>query len=245
MALQGIVTQEGLLKPEDLNQFASEIKRLNRAVGQECRDTARALVLYGSGDPRLQDIGYDYLLSMNEMEPADRTLLGHPARCEARPTGGQRSLAPLGTDRPSVVAVDQIDTILARSDLPESAGGIRNDRISTVNLVGDGLLSLREITRRTVSVVSCLPRHMGRHPAGCGVNRSRAFPSDNAARSDRGRGNRASHHHAAARAGVRPGPLHAAIRHLANQTRGVRATPQEDTEAAAPSRGRAPTPVSA
>jgi hypothetical protein len=157
MALQGIVTQEGALKPEDLNQFASEIKRLNRPVGQECRDTARALVLYGSGDPRLQDIGYDYLLSMNEMEPADRTYWG--IRPGAKPA--QRVVSEisrlLALTGPSVVAVDQLDTILARSDVPEVVGGMRNDRTSTVNLIGDGLLSLREITRRTVSVMACLP----------------------------------------------------------------------------------------
>ena len=162
MALQGVVTQEGPLKPEDLNQFASEIKRLNRPVGQECRDTARALVLYGSGDPRLQDVGYDYLLSMNEMEPADRTYWGiRPGVKPAQRVVSEisRLLALTG---PSVVAVDQIDTILARSDLPEVAGGVRNDRISTVNLIGDGLLSLREVTRRTVSVLACLPESWNR-----------------------------------------------------------------------------------
>ena len=94
---------------------------------------------------------------MNEMEPADRTYWG--IRPGAKPA--QRVVSEvsrlLALTGPSVVAVDQIDTILARSDLPELAGGIRNDRVSTVNLVGDGLSSLREITRRTVSVVSCLP----------------------------------------------------------------------------------------
>ena len=53
--------------------------------------------------------------------------------------------------------MDQIDTILARSYMPDDGGGVRNKAIHTVNLVGDGLLSLRELTRRTVSVVSCLP----------------------------------------------------------------------------------------
>jgi hypothetical protein len=157
MALHGAISGDGPLTPEDLNQFATEIKRLNRAVGQECRDTARALVLYASGDSKLQDIGYDYLLSMNEMEPADRTFWGiRPGIKPAQRVVSEvsRLLALTG---PTVVAVDQIDTILARSFMPEDAGGVRNNAVHTVNLIGDGLMSLREITRRTVSVVSCLP----------------------------------------------------------------------------------------
>jgi hypothetical protein len=156
MALHHILTREEPLTPEHLNQFAAEIKRLNRAVGQECRDTARALVLYGSGDPSLQDIGYDYLLSMNEIEPADRAHWG--IRPGIKPP--QRVVSEisrlLALTGPSVVAVDQFDTLLAR-DVITANGKPDPETLRVVNQIADGLMSLREVTRRTVTVVSCLP----------------------------------------------------------------------------------------
>jgi hypothetical protein len=155
-ALHAIITDRGQLTPAALNQFALEVKQLNRQVGQECRDTARALVLYASEDPQLQDIGYDYLLSMNEMEPEDRARWGiRPGAKPAQRVVGEisRLLALTG---PTLIAVDQFDTILARAYLPDDGGGVRNKGIHTVNLIGDGLMSLREMTRRTVTVISCL-----------------------------------------------------------------------------------------
>jgi DNA replication protein DnaC len=174
MALENALTREGPLTPEDLNQFAVEIKRLNRAVGQECRDTARALVLYGSNDSKHQDIGYDYLLSMNEMEAADRAYWGiRPGVKPAQRVVGEisRLLALTG---PTLIAVDQIDAVLNRSDLPDDLRGPRGLHIAS--LVGDGLMSLREITRRTVSVVSCLPHTweiLGSRSAPTAVDRFR------------------------------------------------------------------------
>jgi hypothetical protein len=152
MALENAITREGPLTPEDLNQFATEIKRLNRAVGQECRDTARALVLYGSSEPQHQDIGYDYLLSMNEMEPDDRAYWGIRPGIKPAQRVVQEISRLLALTGPTVIAVDQIDTVLARSYGPDDQAGRH-----TVSLIGDGLMSLREITRRTVSVLSCLP----------------------------------------------------------------------------------------
>ena len=59
MALHAAISGEAPLAPEDLNQFVAEVRRMNRQVGQDCRDTAKALVLYGSVDPDEQDVGYD------------------------------------------------------------------------------------------------------------------------------------------------------------------------------------------
>ena len=159
MALHAAISGDAPLAPEDLNQFVAEVRRLNRQVGQDCRDTARALVLYGSENPDEQDIGYDYLLSMNEIEPGVRAAWG--MRSEAKPA--QRIVSEvsrlLALTGPTVMALDQIDTLLAR----HGARLVGDDRahdaeaVVQVSLVADGLMSLREVTRRTLCLLSCLP----------------------------------------------------------------------------------------
>jgi hypothetical protein len=132
-ALSDIVASEGQLTPAAVDQFALEVKRLNRQVGQDCRDTARALVLYASGDPRLQDIGYDYLLSMNEMDPEDRTHWGIRPGAKAPQRVVSELSRLLALTGPSVVAVDQIDTIVARGVTCRTStrGGLPTTRRST------------------------------------------------------------------------------------------------------------------
>ncbi len=159
MALHAAISGDAPLTPEDLNQFVAEVRRLNRKVGLDCRDTAKALVLYGSADPDEQDIGYDYLLSMNEIEPGIRLRWG--LRAEAKPA--QRIVSEishlLALTGPTVMAVDQIDTLLARHGANLKGIDVAQDAAAIVqlNLVADGLMSLREVTRRTLCLVSCLP----------------------------------------------------------------------------------------
>jgi hypothetical protein len=147
------------LTPRDVNSLVGALRRLAPQVGLECQDTARALVLFGSVEFPLQDIGYQYLLSLAEAEAGDRARWGmhrraKPPRLVVRDIS--RLLALTG---PSVVAVDQIDTLLAQAvrrpadPEPPDPG---SDAL-LLDQIADGLMSLREVTRRTLSVVACLP----------------------------------------------------------------------------------------
>ena len=57
------------------------------------------------------------------------------------------------------MAIDQIDTLLARHGANLKGIDLAHDASAAVqlNLVADGLMSLREVTRRTLCLVSCLP----------------------------------------------------------------------------------------
>ncbi|GAA4044577.1 ATP-binding protein [Nonomuraea soli] len=141
-----------------LDELVEKLRLLHPRTGREQRDVARALVLLGAGDLGLQDIGESFLTCVAEGEPGERGRWGISG---ARPTpqeivrGISRLLALTGH---CVIAVDQIDTLLAQAGMTTSAeeGFSWNDRL-VVERVGGGLMSLREVTSRTLTVLSCLP----------------------------------------------------------------------------------------
>ncbi|MGW4947126.1 ATP-binding protein [Actinoplanes sp. NPDC004185] len=150
------------LSRASLDAFVDQVRKLNRQVGVEAQDTARALVLHASDDPRAQDIGYEFLCSNDEVEPGERAGWGmRRGRRSAQEVvrDVSRLLALTG---PTVMAVDQIDPLVTQSarssesgDQPDWGGSLLLEHIA------GGLMSLRETTRRTLSVVSCLPTVWG------------------------------------------------------------------------------------
>ncbi|MFB9359167.1 helicase HerA domain-containing protein [Actinoplanes nipponensis] len=159
-SLQRAVTgaSEAPLSRASLDAFVDHIRKLNRQVGIEAQDTARALVLHASDDSRAQDIGFEFLCSNDEVEPGERAGWGmRRGRRSAQEVVRDisRLLALTG---PTVMAVDQIDPLVYQSakssesdDQPDWSGSLLLEHIA------GGLMSLRETTRRTLSIVSCLP----------------------------------------------------------------------------------------
>lgn len=158
------VTGRAPLTPERLNAFVSALGGLNRQVGIECRDTARALVLLAGPDQRVQDIAMSYLLSGDEAEPGERAEWGiRPARRMPQElvSDVSRLLALTG---PSVIAVDQVDGLIAQvsnrshvSATPSEAEPDGWHAAVLLDQVATGLMDLREVTRRTVTVLALLP----------------------------------------------------------------------------------------
>jgi hypothetical protein len=145
------------LSSGDLDRFVDGLRGLDRSVGTECGDTARALVLYGSVSSRTAEIGLDYLRGYDETTRGERRGWGlHPRTKPARSVVKDisRLLALTG---PAVIAIDQLDTLVAKSTTRfgerESDAELRRE----LSLVADGLMMLRETTRRTVSLVATLP----------------------------------------------------------------------------------------
>jgi hypothetical protein len=128
--------------------------------GPGLQDTARALVLFASNDPELQDIAKDYFLFEGDVDPVARQTWGirpgRPAQLIVRDLSRLMAM----TGKPTVLAIDQIDTLIARySTSADSVDVARDDagRDELVTQVADGLMALREVTRSSLSIVACLP----------------------------------------------------------------------------------------
>ncbi|MGC5032028.1 ATP-binding protein [Micromonospora sp. DT229] len=151
-----------------LNEFIAALGGLSRQIGIGCRDTARALALLASMDHRAQDVGMSYLLAGDEAETGERAGWGiRPTRRLPQEIVSDVSFL-LALTGPSVIAVDQVDGLIAqvanRSHVPSaSAGGAADSEADRwqqavlLDQVASGLMELREMTRRTVTVLSLLP----------------------------------------------------------------------------------------
>ncbi|WP_326645891.1 DUF87 domain-containing protein [Streptosporangium sp. NBC_01755] len=146
-----------LVTPEGLDAFAAGLREFNPQVGKDARDTLRALVLYASADHGMQDVGDGFLSALREEDPGERAAWGirqFPKTPQEIVKDVSRLLALTG---PSVIAVDQIDVLVAQSPVPDEGTAVHDWRdLIVVDQVAGGLMALREITRRTLTVVSCL-----------------------------------------------------------------------------------------
>jgi hypothetical protein len=143
----------------DLDTFVRALRDYDREVGREAQDTARALVLHGSRDYEAQDVGYAHLIS-EPGDPAARAFwgLGGAVRSPQQIVQDISRLTAL-TLEPTVIAIDQLDTLFAQTStaLFDRHEGLEDAHARTVGPVADGLLTLRDVTRRTLTVLSCLP----------------------------------------------------------------------------------------
>ncbi|MEU5909328.1 DUF87 domain-containing protein [Micromonospora sp. NPDC047527] len=144
---------------EHLDAFIRGLRSRDREVGRDCQDTARALILHGAIDFEAQDVGYAHLIS----EPGDPQAraawgLSPGLRTPQQIVQDISRLMALTLD-PTVIAVDQLDTLFAQSStsLWEQHAGLEDGQARVVGPIADGLLKLRDVTRRTLIVVSCLP----------------------------------------------------------------------------------------
>jgi hypothetical protein len=136
----------------DIDTFVAALRDLDRTVGLTAQDMARALVLLASPDQQHQDIGY-YFLTGDDVELSERRAWG----IRSRPKSLQYLITELSRlfalSGPTVVAVDQIDALI--DDV--NRAGAASDPDGLVPQVASGLMALRDLTRRTLTVISCLP----------------------------------------------------------------------------------------
>ncbi|MBL7255678.1 helicase HerA domain-containing protein [Paractinoplanes lichenicola] len=143
-----------------LDAFIDLLRKHHRQIGMESQDTARALILFASGDPGSQDIGYQFLCSNDEEEPGQRAAWGMRRGKRSAQEVVRDVSRLLALTGPTVIAVDQIDLLVAQS---AKVTGVLGDRAGAwqhallLEQVAGGLMSLRETTRRSLSVVTCLP----------------------------------------------------------------------------------------
>lgn len=153
-ATHAAVTGRTAPAPAHLDAFITGLRGLDRQVGLQAADTARALVLCGAPSDAAQ-IGSSYfsLIEADERRPA-WGILGTPT--------GQlvvRDLTRLiALAGPTVFAVDQLDAVVdassvARGDSRRSGENAAAKRIR--DEIAVGLMNLREESRRSLIVVAC------------------------------------------------------------------------------------------
>jgi len=158
------VTGRAPMTLDRLDAFVAALGGVSRQIGIGCRDTARALALLAGTDQRVQDIAVSYLLAGDEAEAGERAVWGiRPARRlpQELVSDVSRLLALTG---PSVIAVDQVDGLIAQvanrshvSSTPTETDTDGWHAAVLLDQVASGLMELREMTRRTVTVLALLP----------------------------------------------------------------------------------------
>src|SRR4051812_19367442 len=144
------------LTAEHVEAFVDGLASLDEMVADECGDTARALVLIASRDRGAKYIGEDFLDGDEQLTPEARewNIYSRPKPARVLVQEITRLLALTG---PVVIAVDQLDTLVARSTKLTREVGDDNEDDQLVARIADGLMGLREITQKTLTVVACLP----------------------------------------------------------------------------------------
>ena len=142
------------LEPEALERFVNGLYKEFKATVRETQHTLRALVLLGAGDLAQQDIGQAFL-SGGEPDDAAKATWRLP-KPSLTPQESVRQISHvIALAGPAVLAIDQIDTLLAQSsDSTESRGRTDNRDLEHV---AHGLMSIRQTMRRAPAVVACLP----------------------------------------------------------------------------------------
>ncbi|MGC5024993.1 helicase HerA domain-containing protein [Tsukamurella sp. DT100] len=141
--------------PEGLDALVAAMSKRRPQVRQY-HGVLRALVLLGSPDSRLADLGSAFLDDIEvEETAAERLHWGLPAHGFAAVETVRAVSAFMAETAATVFAVDQIDTLLAQSAATLTAPDAAESEV--IEQVGHGLMSLRQGLYRTVTVACMLP----------------------------------------------------------------------------------------
>jgi hypothetical protein len=163
--LMDVDTLAKIRPPALINQATGLIRSLQNKYPietMEYQDVLRALVLVNSNDFEIASVGFGWLqgLGIDEEQKFKHGFL-HSQLSSAKLL---RAIAWLYSLRgPVVLALDQLDAIVAEHDL--ASGPFSDDpaisarqhvSLSIIEGIANGLMALRDITRRTQIVISCL-----------------------------------------------------------------------------------------
>jgi Helicase HerA, central domain len=142
---------------ESLDTFVALLSDYNDFVGRNCQETARALALLASDSGPLREVGETYLQSIEDGYE-DRLHWGMRSKARPHELIVQDLSWLLALSGPTVIAVDQIDTLIAQSAKSLRGGGPDSPaQDAMLEQVAGGLMSLRQRTRRTLTLVACIP----------------------------------------------------------------------------------------
>jgi hypothetical protein len=155
--VRAAITGKRELTRAHLDTFVRGIRGVDRQVGNEAANTARALALIASSGEAVE-LGTSYL-ALNDDESEQRAVWGLPS--QARPAqlvlrDLTRLFALVG---PLVFAFDQLDNLVAvaETSLASSSSGENRVAKRLTSDIAVGLMELREEARRTLMVIACQP----------------------------------------------------------------------------------------
>lgn len=142
-------------------ELIKKVREKHRAEVQEHVDVLRALILFACDHADINDLGYKWLQGM-VIDDDELGIFGfrHRSQTPSRIVRGLSWL--LSLTGPSTLALDQLDAIVAEHELargePEDAESTDQQRrsLAIIQGIAGGLLALRDVTRRTLCVVSSL-----------------------------------------------------------------------------------------
>ncbi|MCG8921840.1 helicase HerA domain-containing protein [Lentzea sp. CC55] len=146
------VVGEATLTPEHLKTFLNGLRKVDSRIAVECGDTIRALVLYASEH---SDVGRSYLKGLDDTGE-ERRRWGLPAEASPSRTLVRDISRVLAMTGPCVIAVDQLDTLVNKGQDEVGEKVTNPELVQEIADISDGLMQLRETTRRTITVVACL-----------------------------------------------------------------------------------------
>ncbi|GII58872.1 ATPase [Planotetraspora thailandica] len=151
------VIGDAQLTVDALDAFIEALIAFDGHVGRQSQDIARALVLRASTDRHAQDVADALLTALPEEEPGERAAWGM-RRSQRTPQEIVRDVSRLlALTGPSVIAVDQIDALITTAST-QTLDRTRDWREALlIDQVAGGLMELRDVTRRTLTVLSCIP----------------------------------------------------------------------------------------
>ena len=138
---------------QTLRKFGSEMQRN--------KDVLRALLYFNAPDPEISEIGYSYLYGL-ELDILDQKKFKFRNIAEKHTDIIKALSWIMSKGGVTVLALDQLDAIITQHHLAsgecdeELLTSEQKTSLSIINGIGGGLSSLRDSTRRTLTIVSCL-----------------------------------------------------------------------------------------
>lgn len=137
-----------------LGTFISAVYAPHPRYRRRSQHILRALVLRLT-DTDAADLADSYLMCVEELDAAELRQWGIQLADLGHQEITENISRLLSFTGPTVLALDQIDTLLAQSRATAVDGATEDDRV--LEHIAHGLMSLRQTMCRTVSVVACLP----------------------------------------------------------------------------------------
>ena len=144
-------------------QILGAIARQHRQAALRFQDIVRAIIFLNSDDFTVSGIGYSYLQGM-AVETDEKTTFGFQSASMKLSDIVEGLSWVMGLQGPTVLALDQLDAIVAQHHYIAKnvvdAELTNEQRVSKAIIegIGGGLMALRDITSRTLTLVSCLEK---------------------------------------------------------------------------------------
>jgi len=144
-----------------IEELIAAVRSKHRAELQEHVDVLRALVLFACDHSDINDLGYKWLQGL-VIDQDELDVFGFRQRNQT-PSRIVRGLSwLLSLTGPTVLALDQLDAIVAEHELARGETGVESNSeqqrrsLAIIQGIAGGFLELRDLTRRTLAVVSSL-----------------------------------------------------------------------------------------